>query len=179
MVEIVAAEALELTLWRRKQVSPMEFFEVFRLKAGVAGLHCRIGGHLAGANHETLDALARFGSTIGVLATLKEEYVDLTNPYELRHRLGHELPPYPLLCALQDEKLKPQIELIIAKDRLRCRDASELAGLVLGCPTVKAAEAELRALGERELTTNSVLKGACSLELVLLLEALSSELPLV
>lgn len=179
MVEIVAAEALESALWRKKQVSPMEFFEVFRLKAGVAGLHCRIGGHLAGADHKTLDALAQFGSTIGILATLKEEYVDLTDPYELRHRLGHELPPYPVLCALQDEKLKPQIERLIAKGRLRGSDVSELAGLVLGCPEVKAAEAELRALGERELTTNSVLKGACSPELVLLLVAFSSEVPLI
>lgn len=179
MVEIVAAEALELTLWRKKEVSPSEFFEVFRLKAGVAGLHCKIGGLLAGADNETLNALARYGRTVGVLATLKEEYVDLTDPYELRHRLGHELPPYPLLCALQDEDLKPQIERIIGKARLRCSDVSELAGLVLTCPGVKRVEVGLRELGLGELAANSVLKNGCCGELVLLLEALSGELSLI
>jgi heptaprenyl diphosphate synthase len=179
MVEIVAAEALESTLWRKKLVMHSEFFEVFRLKAGVAELHCRIGGLLAGADPERLTALAGCGRVIGVLATLKEEYVDLSNPYELRHRLNHELPPYPLLCAMQDKQLKPKIDRIINKDRMQCSDVSELSGLVLGCPEVKRVEAELRTLGERELATNSVLKCGCCGDLVLLLEALSSELSLI
>lgn len=179
MVEIVAAEALESTLWNKKQVTPAEFFEVFRLKAGVAELHCRIGGLLAGADQKGLTALADYGRVVGVLASLKEEYVDLTNAYELRHRLRHELPPYPLLCVLQDEKLKLRIEGIISKGHLRSSDVSMLAELVLGCPEVKRVEAELRVLGERELTTNSVLKGGCCGDLVLLLEALSSELSLL
>jgi len=44
MVEIVKAEAREASLWQKADVTPEEYFEVIKLKGGVAELHCKIGG---------------------------------------------------------------------------------------------------------------------------------------
>ncbi len=83
MVEIVKAEAIETSLWHKSNVSPKEYFEVIELKGGVAELHCRIGGIIGGGDEETIDALARYGRVIGILSTLKEEFVDMSSSVEL------------------------------------------------------------------------------------------------
>ena len=180
MFEIVKAEAVETTLWQKTNVTPTEFFEVIKLKGGVAELHCRIGGILGGGDQKTIEALTRYGRTIGVLLTLKEEFVDLTSSVELEHRIKHELPPYPMLCALQNKALKAKIAAITKKDEFSPKDLALVAELVLGSIEVGELKEEFRGFGRKELEENSFLSGKKKAEeLVCLLEALTAELAVV
>jgi geranylgeranyl pyrophosphate synthase len=177
MVEIVKAEALEMSLWHKATVLAEEYFEVIRLKGGVAELHCRIGGIVGGGNREAVDNLAGYGRVIGVLATLKEEFVDLANVAELGHRIKNELPPYPMLCAIEADELKTAFA---KKSAYSAEDLQTIAEAVWDSLAVKKLNAKFKAFGRKELGGNPLL--ICNeraKELVVLLAALTEELTLV
>ncbi len=178
MFEIIKAEASENALRHKKNVAPDELLEVIRLKGGVAELHCRIGGLVGGAKPKTVETLGQIGRAIGVLSTLKEEFVDLSNPTELVHRLKHELPPYPMLCTMQNSNLKKQIRAITQKTEISFEDAQAVVWLVLNSVEIKNLETEFQGYGEKALATSKML-GTGGGELSILLEALSFELRLV
>jgi len=179
MFEIIKAEALENTLWRKKNVTPKEYFGVIELKGGVAELHCKVGGLIGGKNQDAITRLGSIGKTIGVLSTIKEEFVDLSNPMELIHRLKHELPPYPMLYAMQEKALKNQIEGIAKKTDFSAKDMNSVARIVRSSLPVRNLEAELQEYGRKELENNSLIHSDRGKELALIIRALSYELTLV
>ena len=177
MTEIVKAEFIETRLWQKPEVTPEEYFEVFRLKGGIAELHCRIGGIIGFAEKKSYECLAHYGRAIGILSAMKEEFVDLLDYSELEHRIKNELPPYPMQCALQNEDMKKQINPIIRKRVLSQKDLQFVSKTVLTSMEVKKLKAELRALGENELTSNVLLKNnEKAKELAVLIEALTTEM---
>ena len=180
MFEIVKAEAIETALWHKENVTPEECFEVIRLKGGVAEVHCRIGAIIGGGDQEAINDLGHYGRVIGVLSTLKEEFVDMISLAELKHRIKHELPPYPMFCAMQNKALKKEIDGHIRKDKLSSEDLRLVSEKVLGSSEVRELTAEFRENGRRELTTNLLLKGnKQASELTVLLKALTDELSVV
>jgi geranylgeranyl pyrophosphate synthase len=180
MFEIVEAEALEISLWDKVNATPEEFFEVIRKKGSVAELHCKIGAIIGGGSQEAIDDLGHYGRVIGILSTLKEEFVDMTIFEELKHRIKYELPPYPMLCAMKNKALKNKIVSITEGPKLLKNDLQVIEETVLGSIEVKRLIAEFRDLGGKELTTNLLLQGnERASELAILLEALTVELSLV
>ncbi len=179
MVEIVKAEALESSLWQNADVTPEEYFEVIKLKGSVAELHCKIGGLIGGGDEETIGDLARYGRVIGILSTLKEEFVDMSSSVELGHRIKRELPPYPMLCALQNKT--SNCTLAFARSaKYSLKDLQRVSETVLGSFEVEELNAEFRKFGRKELADNPLLKGdERAGELVVLLEALTEELAMV
>ncbi|MCL4430184.1 MAG: hypothetical protein M1167_05470, partial [Chloroflexi bacterium] len=178
--EIVKAEAIETSLWHKENVTPEEYFEVIRMKGGVAEFHCKIGAIIGGGDQEAIDDLARYGRVVGVLSTLKEEFVDMTSFVEFKHRIKHELPPYPVLCAMQNKALKDEIVGITKKTSFSSKDLLMVAEKVLGSLEVDKLKAEFREFGRKELTTNLLLRDNERVsELAVLLEALTAELSLV
>jgi len=179
MVEIVKAEAREASLWQKADVTPEEYFEVIKLKGGVAELHCKIGGIISGGDEEIIDDLARYGRVIGILSTLKEEFVDMSSSVELDHRIKRELPPYPMLCALQN-KASNYALAFARRDKFFLKDLRRVSETVLGSLEVEELNAEFREFGRKELADNQLLKGnERAGELVVLLEASTEELAIV
>lgn len=180
MFDIVKAEAIESALWQKKNVTPKEFFDVIRLKGGIAEVHCKIGGVIGGADKEAIDNLGSYGRAMGILSTLKEEFVDIASPTELWHRIKYELPPYPMLCALQNKKTRRKICAITKKSDRTIDDLRAVADLVMRSLEVEELSAEFRRFGKKELTHNLLLKdNGLARELIELLEALTEELLLV
>ena len=177
MTEIVRAESLETCLWKKKAVSPQEYFEVIQLKSGIAELHCKIGGIIGCADKKNLEQVARCGRVIGLLSTIKEEFTDLTNFSELQHRIKTELPPYPMLLTLQSSELNRQIAKIMSKGRIARKDLELIVGDVLDSIEVSRLRAELKIMGAKELSSNLLLENKESVsELAILVKALSAEL---
>jgi heptaprenyl diphosphate synthase len=177
MFELAKAEAIETSLWQKRKVSPQEYFEVIRHKGAVAELHCRVGGLIGGAEKENLENLKSYGRTIGVLAVLKEEFVDLSNPMELRHRIKHELPPYPMLCALENDALREKFEV---DKKGEFEDLPLVVEAVLGSLEVGKIQADFSEFGRKELACNPLFDGGGRAgEMRVLLEALTDELVLV
>ena len=113
LYEISTAEALEIKLSKKPVIDPDEYFEIMRLKGVVAEIQCRIGGILGQADEATLEALAGYGRTIGMLGAIKDEFSDVLNGPELIHRIKFECPPLPMVYAYQDEKVRRQIQELV------------------------------------------------------------------
>jgi geranylgeranyl pyrophosphate synthase len=156
--EIAKAEALETQLWKRKRVTPKKYFETIQLKGGVAELQCRIGAIMGGADEKILTYAANYGRIIGILSTMNDEFIDMYDFYELQHRLKNELPPYPIICALQNDSLRKQILPIIEKAALSREDSKYLVKAVMNSKEVQNIRDQLKSLSEKEIKNNLLLK---------------------
>ncbi len=158
--EIAKAEALETKLWKKARVTPKKHYETIQLKGGVAELQCRIGAIIGGAEEKTLASAADYGRLIGVLSTMNDEFVDMYDFYELQHRIKNELPPYPMICALQNDSLKKLILPIIEKPTLTRKDASYLSKIVMNSNEVQSVRDKFKSLTENEIRNNYLLRDA-------------------
>lgn len=175
MFELAEAEATEICLWRKSNVTPKEYFEVIRHKGSVAELHCRIGGIVGCADEKALEDITNYGRVIGILSTMKDEFMDMLNFSELQHRIKNEMVPYPLLYALQNDKFKERIMPIMAKNVFSKKDLQFIAESTFDSVEVRNLKNELKELGEKELESNILLKSN-EREAALLLQALAFEL---
>lgn len=172
--EIATAEALESKLWKIFQPTKKEYFKIIRLKGSVAELQCRIGGILGNACEKELDALTNYGRAVGILSTIKDEFLDTLNFSELRHRFRNELPPYPIFCALQNESLKKQIKPILEKSPLSREDLELITNLAMKSKEVQNIKMDLKLLEDNELRNNFLLNNSkIGKEAVILLQSLT------
>ena len=90
VVEICTAEALEVKLHRRFDLTPSEYNEIIRLKAVVPELAMKIGAIVGKGTSENVDALGQFGRIYGINSLIIEEFADLLNNEELKNRVKNE-----------------------------------------------------------------------------------------
>lgn len=177
MVELTAAEATETLLWKKDQVRIEEYFEIIWQKGSIAELHCKIGAIIGGADEEALDSITKYGRVIGVLATMKDEFMDVNNFSELKNRIKNEMLPYPFICAFQDGEIKKRILPIMKNKDFSKKDVQFIASTILGSSEVQQVRDKLTKMGENELLTNPLLKNSKKgKEATLLLQFLSKEL---
>lgn len=130
LFEISTAEALEIKLSKKGAIDPDEYFEILQLKGVVAEIQCRIGAIIGQADNDTLEALASYGRTVGLLGTIKDEFGDMFNGQELEHRIKFEVPPLPLIYAVQDEKVNAEVKALVEQFDSKAA-AKKIAKLVL------------------------------------------------
>jgi geranylgeranyl pyrophosphate synthase len=114
LFEISKAEAKEVTLRSKADVTPEDVFALLELKAVVPALHCKIGAVLGQANSEEVAVLEKYGRIYGMVALLFEEFMDFLEYDELQNRIKNELLPLPILCAYQNLEAKDKIVSLIA-----------------------------------------------------------------
>lgn len=177
MYELAEAEATETLLWKKADVTPQECFEVINRKATVAELHCRIGAAIGDADKIEVEAVSRYGRAIGILSTMKDEFLDLHNSLEFNVRLINEMPPYPFICAFQNEAFKRRFQPLLAKGKLSKKEVTTIAEAVEASDEVQQVKRALRKMGERELLENPVLRNVKKgKETAVILQALAMEL---
>jgi geranylgeranyl pyrophosphate synthase len=177
MFELAEAEAYETNLWKKPNVTPQECYEVIRRKGSVAELHCRIGGIMGCGDEKAQVQTQEYGRLIGILSTMKDEFLDLENFSELRNRVKNEMLPYPMVCAFQDDTLKRQIQPIIMNDNFSKKDLPFVINAILNSPEVIKIKTEFRELCEKQITENALLRESKKgEELTLLIKALANEL---
>ncbi len=176
MFESIKAELVETRLWKTPEVTPQEYFEVLKMKGSVAELQCRVGGIVGCANGNALSEIARYGRVIGILSSVKDEFMDMNNFPELKHRLKHELPPYPVIYARQNKLLRKKIDPLINRKEPLKKNLQLMADLVLNSKEIQKLKAELAELGQKELKENSLLKAEKGNEAAILLQALACEM---
>jgi geranylgeranyl pyrophosphate synthase len=177
MFELAAAEAIETALWKKDKVTPKEYFEVIRQKGSIAELHCKIGAFLGDADQESLYNMAEYGRVIGILSTMKDEFMDASNYFEIKNRFNKEILPYPFICAFQDISIKKEILSLIKSKGFSKEEVPFISKTILGSPAVQQVKDELMEMGKNVLAKNSLLMNRKSgKEAVLLLQFLANEL---
>jgi geranylgeranyl pyrophosphate synthase len=177
MYELAEAEATETFLWKKETVTPQECYAVITRKATVAELHCRIGAVIGTANKNELDSISSYGRTIGILSVMKDEFMDLNNHLELKDRLLNEMPPYPMICAMQNQEFRSQFSALLAKRRLLKKELTSITKAVESSVEVKQIKQDIRKISETEFLKNPILKNIKrGKEATIILKALANEL---
>jgi geranylgeranyl pyrophosphate synthase len=90
----------------------------------------RIGAIIGGGTIGEIEALTRYGKILGILATLREEFVDVFDIEELNQRVSGEYLPIPVLYAMQSETVKRKVQRMFATGRIEKSDVDKLVAMV-------------------------------------------------
>jgi len=95
--ELGDAEALELNLRGRTDITPEEYLHIIRKKAADVEAHTKIAAILGNAQKEAEEILSHYGRILGMIIILRDEIIDTLDLKELSHRLKREHLPFPLI----------------------------------------------------------------------------------
>ncbi|MEM5868023.1 MAG: polyprenyl synthetase family protein [Candidatus Aenigmatarchaeota archaeon] len=137
------AEAKEASFKGNLEVSPREYLDVIKGKTSIVEMYARIGAIIGGGTLQEENALGKYGRTLGFLTTLRDDFIDIYDPDELKNRLTNECLPLPLLYALQEPKIKSRIMPILTKD-ITEESCLEIVGIVESVKDVQKLRRNMR-----------------------------------
>jgi len=117
-LDIGSAEAKETSLRGKVDVAPEEYLEIIRLKVSVAIAAAKMGAMIGGGTPQQIENLGHYGKNLGVLMTIRDEFIDMFELDELTSRFKNECLPLPILYAFQDATLKKTIIELLEKNKL-------------------------------------------------------------
>jgi len=136
MFEVGNAHALEVGLKETKNVTSDDYMNVVEMKAAGIQADTQLGALFGGGKDVQVETLARLGRIVGILGTLREEFIDVFEGEELCQRISAQFLPLPLLFAMQNREAKGKIKYIISKPKIAKKDVAELVDVVLQAETV-------------------------------------------
>jgi geranylgeranyl pyrophosphate synthase len=158
LFELGNAHALEMDLKRRVDVAPEECMRIVKMKAASIEADMRIGAMLGGGTSTQIEALAKYARTLGVLATLREEFIDVFEIEELNQRISNEYLPIPVLYAMQDKDSRRKIEKLLSKGKVTDNDVNELMHIVFEARNVITLEKEMKELAAESVPLTSKIR---------------------
>ncbi len=149
LFEVGNAHALELDMRGKFDVSSEMYFHVLEMKGSSIEADMHVAALLADAPKSTTVAMKEYGRIIGILATLREEFVDIFEVEELNRRVLRETLPLPLILALEESKSKDKIMKLIKKGRITSKDVDNLANVLFDLDSVVGLKKKMEKLSER------------------------------
>lgn len=171
-----SAEAKESYLHGKLDITPEEFLELIKLKVSVGVAAAQVGAILGDGGPGQVEKLGRYAETLGVLSTIREEFINMFEPDELENRFKNELLPLPILCAFQNTSLKAKILALLNQDEMTESKLEEMAESICNTPYVKSLGKYMR-LSIKEEIKNLEYVMQNREELVKLLEFTAQGLP--
>jgi geranylgeranyl pyrophosphate synthase len=129
-LELGDAEALELQLRGRIDVTPKEYLRAVRKKAADVEAHTRISAILGGGSPEEIEALGEYGRLLGMLIILRDDWIDMIDFEESVHRIKRECFPLPLLYALKNPKIRSKVNSILTRKKIAKKDAETILRVI-------------------------------------------------
>ena len=112
-------------------MTPNDYLMITKLKAASIEADLMLGALFGGGDEAEVANLAKLGRILGVLATLRDDLVDVFDIEEIRQRIAVQDLPLPLLFAMQDKKINSRAMTILSKAKLTRSDIAELVDLTL------------------------------------------------
>jgi geranylgeranyl pyrophosphate synthase len=150
LLELGSVHALELGLKGRMNVAPEECMKILEMKAASVEADMRIGAIVGGGTNSEIEVLTRYGRILGILATLREEFIDVFEIQELRQRMKNECLPMPIQCALQG-KNSTEVQRVLLKKEMTNKDVDKLLDIVFQTGQVKKLKRQMKILIEDAL----------------------------
>lgn len=144
--EIGSAEAKEATLKGKYDLTPEEYYHIIEMKAAVAEANARIGAIVGGGKPKQIEALGCYGRTLGILMSIRYDFVDIFEPEELKNRVQNEILPLPLLYAFTNPKTKNTIMPILLKTNITEDDAQTVVSTMFKSRGVRDLKENMHSL---------------------------------
>lgn len=146
--ELGNAEALEASLKGNIDISPEECFQILKMKASTFEAHMRIGAIVGGGEQDIIDLLANYGRALGILISIREDFIDVFEPDELQNRVRNECLPLPVLYAFKNPQTKKIILDYLSKREISDKDAEKIVDIIFGEENVGIFRNEVKRLAE-------------------------------
>ena len=168
-LESSSAEAMEVSLRGRIDIEKEKILSMIFQKVATAEAVTRIGAVLGNATEGNVAMLGHYGRSLGMLLTLRDEFVDIFEVDELVNRAEREILPLPILLALNDETKKGKLLKFFEKgQKLREEDIDEILDLSLETqPSRDLLEFMKKLITEEKNKLPSFVKDKNNLELLL------------
>jgi geranylgeranyl pyrophosphate synthase len=151
LFEVGTAHVLELETRRRFNFSPERYLKILQMKAASVEADMQIAALMAEGSEVQIEVFKEYGRIIGVLATLREEFVDAFEPEELNRRIHNETLPIPLVYAMKDHEAKKAVLKLLRKGKITKRDVTGLASIILDTEPVVRLEKRMDMLCQRSV----------------------------
>ena len=148
LFEVGNAHVLEICFKQRKRVTPNDYMMITELKAASIESDLMLGALFGGGDESEVANLAKIGRILGVLATLRDDLVDVFDIEELRQRIVVQDLPLPLLFAMQNKTINSKATTIFSKPKMTRSDVSELVDLTLEAKPVAEIKDRMQLLIE-------------------------------
>jgi len=155
--ELGDAEALEASLKGNVDISPEKYFHILEKKASDFEIHMRIGAIIGGGEQSEIDILGNYGRILGILAGVRENFIDIFEPDELQNRMRNECLPLPILYAFKNPQTKKTIMGILSKPKISSMDAERIVDIVFEDRNVKIFSNKIQRLAKNALKNISEL----------------------
>ena len=142
--ELGDAEALEASLKGNIDISPEKYLQILKKKASTIEAHMQIGAILGNGNMDQIKIIGNFGRTLGILMGVREDFIDIFEPEELKNRMINECLPLPMLYAFKSQKNKKTILFILNKETLTENDVDNIVNLIFEDKEVKELKKRLK-----------------------------------
>jgi geranylgeranyl diphosphate synthase type I len=143
LFQVGNAHALELGLKGKASGKPQEYLEFVRKKAASIEADMHLGALLGRGTEEQIQALSQYGRILGILTTLREEFIDVFEAEELLQKVNINRLPIPIIFAMQNAQAKEEINKILAKQKIGRKDAEKLVETVFESEPVKCLKKEM------------------------------------
>ncbi len=175
--EVGNAHALEVGLKERKTVAPDDYMKITKMKAASIEADMYLGALFGRGKDAEVDVLARVGRILGILATLRDDLIDVFDIEELRQRISAQDLPLPLLFAMQDQEKKTKITNILSKPKITNNDVATLVDFTLEAKSVVQLKNQMQLLISEGLNlTNKLPKPKLRRQLQVLLSFMLEDL---
>lgn len=146
LFEVGNAHALEVGMKESGEVTPQNYLKITEMKAAGLELDMYLGALFGGGEDSDVQILSKVGRTLGILATLRDDLIDVFDVEELCQRIAVNDLPLPLMFAMQDVESKEKIVSIISKTKMANSDVAELVDVTLATKSVVDLKEKMRLL---------------------------------
>ena len=110
LFDVGNAHASELGFKGKTAKNPEEYLSFVKKKAASIEADMTLGAIIGGGTEDEIKALGQYGRTLGILTTLREEFIDVFELEELKQKVKIDRLPIPMVFAMQNAKAKEEID---------------------------------------------------------------------
>jgi geranylgeranyl pyrophosphate synthase len=158
LFEVGNAHALEMNLKERRDVAPKAYLQILEMKSASIEADMHIAALFGTDNGMLAETMRRCGRILGILATLREEFIDVFEHEELSQRVQSEALPIPVMYALQDARSEARIRKLLDKEKLGVREMDKLVDIVFDSKSLTLLRNYMQALLTKSLNLISTIE---------------------
>ncbi|MEM3443136.1 MAG: polyprenyl synthetase family protein, partial [Candidatus Bathyarchaeia archaeon] len=162
------AHIMELSFRERTSINPEKYYKILNKKAAILECHTRVGAIVGGASPPQIEALGTYGRIIGLLITLRDEFIDVFEPDELINRIEKGYPPLPILYSLKSPETGHCIKDMLSRPKLIEKKIDTMVDAVFTNSKVKTLKGKMEQLVKKALQNIKNIPEGKPLELIAL-----------
>ena len=147
---ISSAEAKESSLKGKFDAMVADdFLDLVKTKAAVGEASAKIGAILGGGTPKEAEVLGHYGKTLGVLLTIRDEFIDVFDLAELQNRAEKEWLPLPILLTLKDSAKADELKHLF-KGHVTRKEQECIFDIVINSKETRELKKQMREMVKEE-----------------------------